>query len=528
MAGLPVSSHRGASPHPVYSFSRHTNAVRSAHNPCSKYLLEACDKLGMLMMDEYVDCWYMHKTQHDYASYVSDWWRQDMKDMVDKDFNHPCVIMYSTGNEVAESAQEKGIALQKEFTEYLHSLDATRPVTCGINIFFNFLSSMGMGVYSDEKAQQQAEAAKKAAEAKAEKPKKKAVGSEFYNMLAAKIGCDFMKFGAWLPPCDRKTRDVFAAMDIAGYNYGNRRYRKDAKKYPKRLILGSETLIGDAYDFWEIARDVPQLVGDFVWAGWDYIGECGEGGPEFASYKTENPEDRVHGGTCRIDFTGKMTSEVDYTRIAFELEQGPRLAVFPVNEPVIPNMTGWQLTRAMRSWSYPGCDGQETTVEVFARAESVELFVNGQSVGKKKVKKARASFRVVYHDGELAAIAYDKAGREIGRDSLRTAGAETELRLEPESQRCKPGEMVYFRMRYTDKNGEVKPLERRRIRVTAENGVIMGTANASTHFQGNYAQSEVPSYFGEAQTVVQAGEAGTLRVTVTDGERTVSAELPIG
>ena len=132
------------------------NSVRSAHNPCSKYQLEVCDRLGMLMMDEYVDCWYMHKTQYDYASFVGEWWKQDMKDMVDKDYNHPCVIIYSTGNEVAETAQEKGIALQRDFTRYLHELDPSRPVTCGINIFFNFLSSMGMGVYSDEKAKQQA------------------------------------------------------------------------------------------------------------------------------------------------------------------------------------------------------------------------------------------------------------------------------------------------------------------------------------------------------------------------------------
>ena len=503
------------------------NAVRSAHNPCSKYLLEACDKLGMLMMDEYVDCWYMHKTQHDYASYVTDWWKQDMKDMVDKDYNHPCVILYSTGNEVAESAQEKGIRLQQEFTDYLHSLDNTRPVTCGINIFFNFLSSMGMGVYSDEKAQQQAEAAKKAAaEASAQKPKKKPVGSEFYNMLAAKIGCDFMKFGAWLPPCDWKTRDAFAAMDIAGYNYGNWRYRKDARKYPKRLILGSETLIGDAYDFWEIAKDVPQLVGDFVWAGWDYIGECGDGGPEFAGYKTDAPEDRIRGGTCRIDVTGKKTPEVDYTRVAFELEKGPKLAVFPVYEKEKPNISGWQLTRAQRSWTWPGCDGQETDVEVYARASAVKLYVNGQCVGQKRPRKARANFRVTYHSGELLAISFDAAGKEIGRDALITAGEKTELRLEPETASCRPGEMVYFRMRYTDENGEIKPMEKHRVRVSAENGTVMGTANGSTYFRGNYAQSEVPTYFGEAQTVVQAGESGTLRVTVTDGERTASVELP--
>ena len=529
------------------------NAVRSAHNPCSKYLLEVCDRLGMLMMDEYVDCWYMHKTQNDYASYVKDRWKRDLKAMVDKDFNHPCVIMYSTGNEVAETAEKKGIALQRHFTRFLHKLDGTRPVTCGINIFFNFLSSMGLGVYSDEKAQKQAEAAKRAVreefvkgtppdefkksefhgdsakrEAQAEavnKPKKKPVGSEFYNVLAAKLGCDFMKFGASLPPCDWKTRDAFAAMDIAGYNYGIWRYRHDAKKYPNRLILGSETLIGDAYDFWEIAKDVPQVVGDFVWAGWDYIGECGDGAPEFADYRSDAPEDRIRGGSCRIDVTGKKTPEVDYTRVAFELEKGPFLAVFPPYEKEKPGISGWQLTKAQRSWSWHGCAGMETEVEVYARADTVELFVNGESVGKKKMKKARTKFRVAYQDGELRAVAYNKRGEKTGEDVLRTAGATTELRLEPEKKTCRPGEMVYLRMRYTDDKGELKPMEKHCIRVSAENGIVMGTANGSAYFHGNYAQSEVPAYFGEAQTVVKAEASGALRVTITDGERTAVAEI---
>ena len=503
------------------------NTIRSAHNPASKYLLDACDKLGMLMMDEYVDCWYMHKTEHDYASYVEQWWQKDLKDLVDKDFNHPCVVMYSTGNEVAETAQERGVRLQQDFTDYLHKLDPTRPVTCGINIFFNFLSSAGFGVYSDEKAKKQAEAAAKAAQdAQKKKPKKKPVGSEFYNTLAAKLGCDFMKIGATIPPCDWRTRDAFAAMDIAGYNYGILRYEKDCKKYPDRLILGSETFIGDTYRFWETAKRHHQVVGDMVWAGWDYIGECGDGGPEFADYKTDRPEDRIRGGTCRIDVTGKKTPEVDYTRVAFELEAGPYLAVFPAYEEEKPKISGWQLTRAVRSWSWPGCDGKETDVEVYARAHEVELLVNGKSVGRKRLKNTcRAVFKTAYHDGEIAAVAYDAQGKELGRDVLRTAGAAAQLRLEPETLSCKPGEMVYLRVRYTDENGEVKPMEKHRVTFTVENGTVMGTANGSTYFAGNYAQPEVPTYFGEAQAVVQAGGAGTVRVTASDGERTVTAEI---
>ena len=504
------------------------NAVRSAHNPCSKYLLDACDELGMLMMDEYVDCWYMHKIRYDYASSVLEWWRQDLKDMVDKDYNHPCVVMYSTGNEVAESAQEKGIQLQRDFTAYLHELDGTRPVTCGINIFFNFLSSMGMGVYSDEKAEQNAQAAARAAaDASAKKPKKKAVGSEFFNTIAAKIGTDFMKFGATLPPCDWKTRDVFAAMDIAGYNYGNWRYKKDARKYPQRLILGSETLIGDAWDFWETAKTTPQLVGDFVWAAWDYIGECGDSSPEFADYISGAPEDRVRGGTCRIDMTGKPTAEVDYTRVAFELEKGPRLAVFPVYEKEKPTMTGWQLTRAMRSWSWPGCEGETAEIEVYARAARVHLYVNGVRVGAGKPKKGILRFKTAYRPGELLAIAFDENGRELGRDALLTAGEKTQLRLECETEKARPGEMVYFRVRYTDESGEIKPMEKHTVRFDAQNGRIMGAANGSCSFRGNFAQREAPSYFGELQTVVQAGKPGILRLSADDGERLVFAEIPV-
>ena len=126
------------------------NALRSAHNPCSKAFLKACDKEGMLVMDEYTDFWYIHKTMYDYAGNVEHNYRNDLGGLVRKDFNHPSVVMYSLGNEVAETSEKKGIRLCKEMTDYLHELDRTRPVTCGVNLFFNFLYSAGFGVYSDE------------------------------------------------------------------------------------------------------------------------------------------------------------------------------------------------------------------------------------------------------------------------------------------------------------------------------------------------------------------------------------------
>ena len=100
----------------------------------SKALLAECDRQGMLVMDEYIDHWYIHKTEHDYVDYFNDWWHQDLTDMVEKDYNHPCVVLYSTGNEVSETAQKRGIALTKEMTDFLHGLDDSRPVTCGVSV----------------------------------------------------------------------------------------------------------------------------------------------------------------------------------------------------------------------------------------------------------------------------------------------------------------------------------------------------------------------------------------------------------
>ena len=497
------------------------NALRSAHNPCSRALLEACDRQGMLMMDEFVDCWYIHKTKYDYVADLAKWWQDDLREMVEKDYNHPSVVMYSTGNEVAETSEKKGIAFTGEMTEYLHGLDPTRPVTCGINIFFNFLYSMGFGVYSDDKADKQQKAA-----AKPGRQKKKHVGSDFYNTLAAVAGTSFMKIGATLYPCDLRTKDAFANMDVAGYNYGILRYRHDLKKYPNRLILGSETFCSDAYDFWEIAKDNPRVIGDFVWAGMDYIGETGDGAAEFADYKPDSPATRMTGGTGRIDLSGKPKAEAAYTRVALEQEKGPCIAVYPVYEDEKLRFTGWQLTKAVESWAWEGCDGRPAEVEVYARAAEVELLVNGRSVGRKKPKKCRAKFNAAYANGKIEAVAYDATGREIGRRTLVSAGKETVLRVKPESDAAKPGGLVYVPIQYTDGKGTWKPMEKHLVKVTVENGELMGLGNACPYFKGNYTASETQTYFGEALAVARANGEGALRVIVSDGERTETAEIP--
>ena len=506
------------------------NAIRSAHNPCSKAALEICDRMGMLVMDEYIDHWYIHKTKYDYVEFFDRFWKQDMTDMVDKDYNHPCVILYSTGNEVAETAQPRGIALAKEMTQLLHSLDSTRPVTCGINIFFNFLNSIGFGQYSDEKAEKEAARAAKA-KAAGKKAKEKSTGSKFFNDMAGIMGADFMKLGATLHGSDVTTRKAFANMDIAGYNYGEKRYKKDLKKYPDRLILGSETFCSDAYRFWELAKDNPRLIGDFVWSGFDYLGEAMVGSWEFAEYAKNFDAGLgwMTAGSGRIDLTGKPLGEALYTRVAFEQAQGPFLAVRPLcHDSKRHSPSAWKMTNAMPSWSWQGCEGKKAHVEVYARAAQVELLLNGKSVGKQSMKNnCLFTFRVPYENGTLEAVAYDASGKEMGRCALKTAEAETVLQAVPEETQVKPGHLCFIRLQYADAQGIVKPAERGLLDVTVEGGKLMGLGSACPFYELDYRGSKADTYYGEALAIVEAGSEGTVTLTATDGKLTASTSISI-
>ena len=492
------------------------NAIRSAHNPCSKALLEACDRQGMLVMDEFVDVWYIHKTEYDYVNYFKEWWKQDLKDMVEKDFNHPSVILYSIGNEVSETAQKKGIHLTKMMTEYLHRLDDSRPVSCGINIFFNFLSSIGFGVYSDKKAKKEAEQAEKTKG----KKKKKAVGSQFFNDLAGLMGSGFMKTGATFYGCDVKTRGTFANMDIAGYNYGIKRYQHDLKKYPERLILGSETFCDDAYTFWEMAKKNPRIVGDFVWAGMDYLGEVGVGSWEYRDYAPEfnHGPGWITAGSGRIDLTGKPLAEAGYTKTAFELTNRPVIAVRPVNHTGEKHSpSAWKMTNAIESWSWEGCEGKVAEVEVYARAARVDLFLNGKKVGSNTLKNScDTRFKVEYQPGMLETVVYNQKGKEISRNTLYTAGKETELRAIAEEQSVQKDHLAFIRLQYTDKTGTVKPLKRGILKVSVKGGKLLGLGNACPYNEIGYCTNETNTYWGEALAVVQADGSGDVVLEVQE------------
>ncbi len=473
------------------------NAVRSAHNPCSKALLDACDRLGMLVMDEYADMWYIHKCRYDYAAYLPDWWKQDLLDLVEKDFNHPSVVMYSTGNEVGETSEKRGIELTKQFTDYFHDLDSSRPVTCGINIWFNAMYRLGFGQYSDKKAEKQAST---------KSGKKPAVGSEFFNNLVGKFGAGFMKTMMLLPFCDRVTHEAYANLDVAGYNYGIKRYAHDMKKYSERVIVGSETFVSDTYTFIECAKSNPAIIGDFVWAGMDYLGECGIGAMEYADYAKDfqGGPGWIAAGSGRVDLTGRELGEALYTKVAYE-KIPIAIAVVPVNNAGKDHSpSAWSMTNARPSWSWNGCDGKETQVEVYTRAQKVRLVINGKTIGEKSIKNdCRALFRTKYESGCIVAIGYNTQGNEICRTFMKTAGEDTVLMLKPESETVTKGELLYVRLQYADKSGTVKPLVRGDIKVSVKGGTLLGLGNGCPYNEKGFLTDTTDTYFGEALAIVK-------------------------
>lgn len=475
------------------------NAIRSAHNPCSKHLLEACDELGMLVLDEYVDMWYIHKSQFDYANKVEINYQKDILSMIEKDYNHPSVIMYSIGNEVSETSENRGIELTKRMTNYVKQLDDSRLVTCGINIFFNFLYSIGLGQYSDNKAEKNA---------KLDFKKKKKFGSEFFNSLAGIMGADFMKVGATLPWCDIKTRDAFSYLDVAGYNYGIKRYIRDLKKYPNRFILGTETFCHDAYEFVKIAKNNPRVIGDFVWSGIDYLGEVGVGSwvvGEYCDNDYSYSLGWITAGSGRIDITGKMNSEVDYTQVCFDLKK-IGMGVIPVfHYKKKKSPSAWKFSMCEKSWTYYGYEGMPTIVEVYSKDKYVELYLNDTLIGKQKFKNIPLfQFKVKYYPGTLKAISYDGNHNKVDECILKTGKQTTYLKMIPEDIYTDNDELRYIRLKFCDENGVIHSYVKDTIEITnIENAQIMGFGNGCPYSKLDYQTNKAETHYGEALLIIK-------------------------
>lgn len=496
------------------------NAIRSSHNPCSRAMLEACDYYGVYMMDESFDMWYNRKNKFDYGLDFETCWEEDTTAMVNRDYNHPCVIMYSIGNEVAEPGEAKGIEYGKKQIDLIHSLDATRPVTCGLNLMVMSRYAKGQGIYKDGEQNT-------GAKDQGGKEEKVQNGSLIFNMMATFIGTN-MNNGGNSPKVDALATPIIDALDIAGYNYGSGRYPLEEKEHPERIIFGSETFPQDIHKNWEMVKKYPYLIGDFMWTSWDYLGEAGIGAWSYTGGMAFNrPYPWVLAGAGVIDICGIPDGSCRYASTVWGLEKAPRIAVKPVNHKVRPSKSTWRGTNAIESWAWSGCDGNKAEVEVYADAAAVELLINGKSLGKKKVKACQAIFKTRYVPGELTAVAYDASGKELSRSSLHSASGKQSICVAPEVESAKAGQVIYVPVSVIGENGVVESNADRKLTVTVTGGELLGFGSANPCTEEQYHTGSFTTYHGRALAVIRAGEQGTLNVCVSDGVAVADTTIAI-
>ena len=478
------------------------NALRIAHNPASQITLDACDKLGMYVMDEAFDGWYIPKTYHDHARTFRQSWRDDLAVMVESAYNHPCVIMYSIGNEITETSEQQGIELCAEMRDCVRSLDGTRPVTAGINVLLDVYAHFGIGVYSDKNPY----TPEPLPEGKGYRAKRS--GSAFFNYWAEKLGNLFFLVSRG-KTAEKVVDSIAPALDVVGLNYASSRYDIDAARHPERLMVGSETMSGDLPYNWERVLAHPQLIGDFVWAAWDYIGETCMGWT-YQSY----PGLPLLSGQGMIDITGIPLAQMAFMQVVWGLRERPYICVRPLNHAgETPSTGAWQFTNALPSWTWQGFEGTRATVEVYTRAPLVRLLCNGRAVATKTVRNCKAIFDFAYEPGELIAEALDRKGKVVSSSQLTTGGNATVLEVLPEKRTAHPGEVIYVPVEFTDGKGTVKPFLEQRVELEVDGAELLGFGSALTKTDEVFDKPYHDTFRGRALAVFRAGDGDSIRIT---------------
>ena len=490
------------------------NAIRSAHNPCSKAILNACDKYGVYVMDEFADHWLIHKNPYDYANeeFKANW-EKDLLAMIRKDFSHPSVIMYSIGNEISELGLDSGVNMAKELAEYVKKIDPTRCVTAGINLMLATMAAKGKGLYGKEDGNNSGN-----------QSMDNMPTSSFFNMLMNHMG-DIMDKMASGKDADKVTAHLEGILDINGYNYATSRYISEGKKYPGRVIVGSETLPRSIYKNWKLCEKLPYLIGDFVWTGWDYLGESGIGTVKYKS-EMDAGDLIISGGPGLIDICGKMRPEMQWNRMIWHMTDIPEISVEPMSRAGEKNsISMWRDNDGVASWTWPGCEGKRNKVRVYATGAYVELLVNGKSYGRKKTKEYKADFKnIMYVPGTITAKSYDTENRLIGEKELLTDEGETRIMLTPSKTKLVAnGEDICFVDidLVGDKNITKSSCDKMlRIKVDGE-GELIAFGSARPAPKESFIGNTHSTYLGKAQAVIRSGQQPSkITISVSSVNRT--------
>jgi beta-galactosidase len=433
------------------------NAIRCAHNPPSPGFLAACDRLGVLVIDEAFDMWKEEKNPDDYHLYFDEWWQKDISSMVLRDRNHPSVIFWSIGNELPERGKPEGATLARMLADYVRSLDPTRPVTSAVN-----------SVSPDKDP-------------------------------------------------------YFATLDVCGYNYAIDNYVSDHKRLPSRVVYGSESFPLEAFDYWMAVLDHSWVIGDFVWTGYDYLGEASIGWLGYPHEGSFYPW--THAFCGDIDICGWKRPQ-SYYRDALWKENQLSMFVKPPTPSFALNpkkevWSKWEWQDVVASWNWNGYEGKELEIEVYSSCQEVELFLNQRSLGKKKTNRENefiARYTLPYEPGTLSVKGFDGAV-EVAASELKTAGKPVKISLTADRANLKADgqDLSYITVELLDENGVRNPLAENLVNFALEGpGTILAVSSSNPMGTESFKQPKRKAYQGRCLVVVKSeGMPGEIRLTAS-------------
>ena len=443
------------------------NAVRTSHNPPSEAFLDACDRLGLLVMDESFDCWKIGKTTHDYAKYFNQWWQRDLEAMVLRDRNHPSVFMWSIGNEIPERADPEAVKTAQMLSDALKKIDNTRPVTSAI----------------------------------------------------VNSGKNWEVFDP-----------LMAVHDVAGYNYNLHSAPDDHKRVPSRIIVQTESYPKDAFNNWKLVEENKYVIGDFVWTAIDYLGESGIGryyySGEVPGQHWENDFFPYHGAYCGdIDLIGWRKPISHYRSMLYNTNEKLYIAVRePAPEPLEIKETWWSVYPTWESWTWPGFEGKTVQVEVYSKYPKVKLYLNNKLIGEQKTSKEeqfKATFSIPYAAGLLKAVGVEN-DKEIEPVILQTAGDAAKIKVMADRKEILANgqDLSFITIEITDKDGTFQPNAANRLNFKIDGpGVIAGVDNADLKDVEQYVGDTRKAWKGRALVVIKSNhKAGEIKLRVTSNQ----------
>jgi beta-galactosidase len=444
------------------------NAIRTSHNPPSREMLDACDRLGMLVVDEAFDMWEKPKNPQDYHLYFQKSWQHDLDAMVLRDRNHPSVIFWSIGNEIKERVDSSGIRITKALAERVHELDPSRPITEALCAFWD---------------------------------------NPGYK---------------W-----ESTAPAFALLGVSGYNYLLSEYENDHQGFPSRVMLGTESFPTQALENWNMVEKLPYVIGDFVWTAFDYMGEASIGNTSYESTRKVNmslgwPWFNAYCGD--LDLIGNKKPQSYYRDVVWRTRPIAMAVHAPVPDGLVENVSYWGWPDEMQSWTWPEAVGKTLQVRVFSRAQSIRLFLNNRLVDERQIdaNSITAVFNVPYEPGVLKAIGMS-GGEKNDSIEFKTSGVPKAIRLTVDQTVINPdSDLAYVTAEIVNEAGEVVPNASVPVNFSVSGaGTIVGVGNGNPKEMASFQLPSCNSWRGKCLAIIRSsGTKGSVTINGTSGSLT--------